>query len=76
MYDDLIKRLALDLEWAEANEWESPITLADDIREAIEEIYKYRYDVDITKWQDPNYYSTGGFNPPSYTITCSGDKSE
>lgn len=36
--DNLIERLKLDLEWAEANEWESPICLADDLREAIEYI--------------------------------------
>ena len=36
--DDLIARLKLDLEWAEANEWEAPICLSDDLLEAIEYI--------------------------------------
>lgn len=36
--DDLIARLKLDLEWAEANEWEAPICLSDDLFEAIEYI--------------------------------------
>ena len=33
--DDLIARLKLDLEWAEANEWEEAICLSDDLLEAI-----------------------------------------
>lgn len=36
----LLENLKLDLEWAEANEWEAPICLADDLREAIEIIEK------------------------------------
>jgi hypothetical protein len=36
----LLENLKLDLEWAEANEWEAPIGLADDLREAIEIIEK------------------------------------
>lgn len=36
----LLENLKLDLEWAEANEWEAPIYLADDLREAIEIIEK------------------------------------
>lgn len=40
--EDLIERLKLDLEWAEANEWESPICLADDLKAAIAEIEEYR----------------------------------
>ena len=35
MYEELIERLKEDAEWAKANEWESPITLGDNIREAI-----------------------------------------
>ena len=31
----LIKNLELDAEWASANEWESPICLADDINEVL-----------------------------------------
>lgn len=42
--DDLIERLKLDLEWAEANEWETPIYLSDDLLEAIEYI-KWANDV-------------------------------
>lgn len=36
----LLENLKLDLEWAETNEWEAPICLADDLREAIEIIEK------------------------------------
>ena len=36
----LLENLKLDLEWAEANEWEAPICLADDLRETIEIIEK------------------------------------
>lgn len=36
----LLENLKLDLEWAKANEWESPICLADDLQEAIEIIEK------------------------------------
>lgn len=32
---ELLNNLKLDLEWAEANEWETPICLADDLRQAI-----------------------------------------
>ena len=32
---ELLENLSLDAEWAAANEWETPITLADDLREAI-----------------------------------------
>lgn len=38
MYEELIERLKEDAEWAEANEWESPITLGDNIREAADAI--------------------------------------
>lgn len=31
----LIRNLELDAEWASANEWESPICLADDLNEAL-----------------------------------------
>ena len=41
--DKLVDNLKLDLEWAEANEWESPICLSDDIREAINIIKIYNY---------------------------------
>lgn len=34
--DKLIENLKLDAEWASANEWESPICLANDINDAIE----------------------------------------
>jgi len=33
--DTLLQNLKLDLEWAEANEWEAPIMLADDLKAAI-----------------------------------------
>lgn len=35
---ELLENLRLDLEWAKANEYESPICLADDLREAIDYI--------------------------------------
>ena len=38
MYKELIERLRLDAEWAEANEWESPIMLYDDLLAAIKAI--------------------------------------
>ena len=37
---DLLENLKLDLEWAEANKWETPICLADDLRQVIEIIEK------------------------------------
>ena len=43
MYDDLISALREDAEWAEANEWETPITLSDHLEiaaDAIEELQK------------------------------------
>lgn len=41
----LIDRLKHDLEWAQANEWESPIMLADDIEAAIRALDWYsQYD--------------------------------
>lgn len=30
--DELIARLEEEAEWAEANEWETPITLSDDLK--------------------------------------------
>lgn len=33
--DELIKNLEVDAEWAAANEWESPISLSDDINNAL-----------------------------------------
>ena len=36
----LLENLKLDLEWAEANEWEAPICLADDLQETIKIIEK------------------------------------
>ena len=37
-YKQLIERLKTDAEWAEANEWESPICLCDDLIGAIQAI--------------------------------------
>ena len=36
----LLANLSMDLEWAEANEWETPICLADDLKAAIELVKK------------------------------------
>lgn len=33
--NELLNNLKIDLEWAEANEWEAPICLADDLRQVI-----------------------------------------
>lgn len=38
--NSLIENLKVDLEWAEANEWESPICLADDLRKCLSIIQK------------------------------------
>ena len=32
----LLANLSMDLDWAEANEWEAPICLTDDLRKALE----------------------------------------
>lgn len=36
----LLANLSMDLEWAEANEWETPICLAGDLQRAIELVKK------------------------------------
>ena len=36
----LLANLSMDLDWAEANEWEIPICLTDDLRQAIEFVKK------------------------------------
>ena len=38
MYDELIKRLREHYEWAKDSEWETPITLSDDLGSAIDAI--------------------------------------
>ena len=40
--DELLKRLTEHADWCDANEWEIPITMGDDIREAIVFIKHYR----------------------------------
>lgn len=40
--DELIKTLREHAEWAEANQWEVPITLSDDLMEAADELEKAR----------------------------------
>lgn len=40
MYEDLIDSLRTHVEWARANEWESPITLGDDLEEAANALEK------------------------------------
>lgn len=40
MFDELVKRLREDAEWAEANEWETPITLSDNLYQAADAIEK------------------------------------
>lgn len=39
-HKELIERLHIDAEWAEGQEWETPICLQDDLREAIAVIEK------------------------------------
>lgn len=44
--EELVKGLREDAEWAEANEWETPITLSDHLKQAadaIEELSKLRW---------------------------------
>jgi hypothetical protein len=38
MYDELIKGLREDMEWAESNEWETPIMLFDHLKQAADAI--------------------------------------
>ena len=38
VYDDLITRLRNYAEWAEGNEWETPIMLSDDLKSAVNAI--------------------------------------
>ena len=38
MYNKLINNLREHYEWAKANEWETPITLSDDLKEAADAI--------------------------------------
>jgi hypothetical protein len=33
-YTELLERLGMDIEWAQANEWEAPICLQDDLQAA------------------------------------------
>lgn len=40
--EDLLTRLSEHADWCDANEWEIPITMGDDIREAIVFIKHYR----------------------------------
>lgn len=46
MYESLISNLREHAEWAHANEWESPITLGDDLETAIETIEGLRAEID------------------------------
>ena len=46
MYDKLIADLKEDAEWAEANEWETPIMLSDHLEQAIEAIEKFQNNVE------------------------------
>ena len=45
-YDKLIADLKEDAEWAEANEWETPICLSDHIKQAIETIEQFQNNVE------------------------------
>lgn len=47
MYDKLIADLKEDAEWAEANEWETPICLSDHIKQAIEAIETLSKELDV-----------------------------
>lgn len=40
MYEELVANLREQAEWAEANEWETPITLSDDLKAAADAIEK------------------------------------
>lgn len=65
MYKKLIENLKLDLEWAQSNEWESPICLSDDIKEALNIIENLQYNSDLkpivyAKWLYDNTCSNCG----------------
>lgn len=49
MYESLISNLREHAEWAHANEWESPITLGDDLEEAIEAIEALQAELEKVK---------------------------
>lgn len=66
MYDELIKNLELDLEWAEANEWESPICLSDDIMAVLDIIKNLQ--LKYGTWV--NYYKSGTIVKDGYVSTC------
>ena len=46
MYDELIKRLREHVEWAKDSEYETPITLSDDLGKAIETIEALKHDIE------------------------------
>jgi hypothetical protein len=67
MYDELIKSLREDAEWAEANEWETPIMLSDHLKQAADAIeflqtYKVAFEniISMGGWwlvgQDKNFH--------------------
>lgn len=49
IYASLISNLREHAEWAHANEWESPITLGDDLEEAIESIETLKAELDTLR---------------------------
>lgn len=49
MYESLISNLREHAEWAHANEWESPITLGDDLEGAIKAIEALQAELDRLK---------------------------
>lgn len=54
---ELANALREDAEWAHANEWETPITLADDLEEAAERLENLTTDIEVFKMseQKPDY---------------------
>ena len=46
--DELLTRLAEHADWCDANEWELPITMGDDIREAIQWIKAHSHNTNQT----------------------------
>ena len=84
MYDELLTSLREHYEWAIGNEWETPITLSDDLGKAIEAIEelsaKYEKALhDLVKLAEPRWITVekklpeeNGFYLCCYEAKCKG----
>ena len=52
---ELVKALREHAEWAEANKWETPITLGDDLAEAAERIEAQAKEIEKLRGQVPRW---------------------